>query len=328
MGRENWGFLGHGGESAEWMTLFRPRALEKWQGAVDSERKFIYYTSAETALKIIRNEEIWMRSMLVMNDYQEIEYARNCLLNAMSQQALPWLQHQLSVHKWSTDYQDFIRWLNVAGAYQGNSPHLFCFSEHDEIQDPLGRLSMWRAYGGGNGVALIFRGSKFLEATDPHGTSLTPVEYLTPEELSNDFALIWPHIRDQFVPPGTGRIDQDWGWNIYRFINYCLLTVKHPGFKEEREWRMVIDPGAGAVRSGVETVAGVPQLVLKFPLKDDPDMGVEFGPFRSLLEGVVVGPSTFPDVIANALRTELQKKHYSPSGSDPYVKISGIPLRV
>ncbi len=38
------------------------------------KKRFSYYTNAETALKIIRNGEVWLRNVHVMNDTSELAY--------------------------------------------------------------------------------------------------------------------------------------------------------------------------------------------------------------------------------------------------------------
>jgi hypothetical protein len=43
--------------------------------------------------------------------------------------------------------------------------YLACFSEHKESEDTFGRLSMWRAYGGTTGVALVMKNEPFQSTT-------------------------------------------------------------------------------------------------------------------------------------------------------------------
>ncbi|UPK31245.1 hypothetical protein [Bradyrhizobium sp. 195] len=50
--------------------------LDEAEGATRAED---YYTSADTAMRILRNGEIWMRKSHLMNDFREIEHGFECL---------------------------------------------------------------------------------------------------------------------------------------------------------------------------------------------------------------------------------------------------------
>lgn len=316
---------GHGAHSDAWYGVFRPEMLRRRQAAIDSDQSFVYYTTASTALKIIQNNEIWMRHVQVMNDFQELVYAKDCLLTAF-QSPLLWLQQQLSVHKWSSDYRDFRNYFDYATRIE-SAGHVFCLSEFNEESDQLGKLSMWRAYGGGNGVALVFRGRPFIERSEAIPVALTPVEYVTPAQLSDEFRPLWDEVKELMVPPGTNLIDQEWtDFHIKTFIDHCLYTLKHPGFREEMEWRMVFRGETNLVTSSVEVVGGVPQKVNKYPLTDGREYEMPDRSLPSILKYVIVGPSEFPEVVAAALRRELSERHFDDAHSR--VRISGIPLRV
>ena len=43
----------------------------------NNKLNFVHYTNANTAYKIIKNEEIWLRNVRGMNDYREIDYGRD-----------------------------------------------------------------------------------------------------------------------------------------------------------------------------------------------------------------------------------------------------------
>lgn len=50
--------------------LFPDLSLTFGESALDN-LQFIYYTSAETAMSILKSKEIWFRNARVMNDYEE-----------------------------------------------------------------------------------------------------------------------------------------------------------------------------------------------------------------------------------------------------------------
>src|SRR5689334_3709405 len=59
--------------------IFLPYAAQRTTELVQKNLRFAYYTTAETAWKIIRNREIWMRDARTLNDYKEIEYGASLL---------------------------------------------------------------------------------------------------------------------------------------------------------------------------------------------------------------------------------------------------------
>ena len=40
----------------------------------NADKYFAYYTTADTAYKIIKNKEIWMRNSSLLNDYKEVKF--------------------------------------------------------------------------------------------------------------------------------------------------------------------------------------------------------------------------------------------------------------
>ncbi len=58
--------------------------------------------------------------------------------------------------------------------------HITCICEHDPDEDKDRNLSMLRAYGKGNAVALILKADQFLQETDAISCYASPVLY--PEE--------------------------------------------------------------------------------------------------------------------------------------------------
>lgn len=44
----------------------------KNRGDVPTGQRFVHYTSAESALRIIKTKQIWMRNATCMSDYREI----------------------------------------------------------------------------------------------------------------------------------------------------------------------------------------------------------------------------------------------------------------
>ena len=62
--------------------IFFPYAFERRRLAAEKKMRFVHYSSAKSAVKLITNREVWMRKSRCMNDFSEIEYGMHCLRNA------------------------------------------------------------------------------------------------------------------------------------------------------------------------------------------------------------------------------------------------------
>ena len=59
--------------------IFFPYALKRRTAAEENNMRFVHYSSAEAAIKLITNREVWMRKARCMNDFSEIDYGMRCL---------------------------------------------------------------------------------------------------------------------------------------------------------------------------------------------------------------------------------------------------------
>lgn len=59
--------------------IFFPYAAEKTMAVKESGGRFVYYTTADVATSVIRNQQVWMRNTMVMNDFMEVEHGFECL---------------------------------------------------------------------------------------------------------------------------------------------------------------------------------------------------------------------------------------------------------
>ena len=50
--------------------------------AGERQLRFVYYTTAATAERILRNAEVWMRNAMTMNDSMETRHGLKCLIDA------------------------------------------------------------------------------------------------------------------------------------------------------------------------------------------------------------------------------------------------------
>src|ERR1700730_18508933 len=154
-------------------------------GAVADSLKFVHYTSAEAALKIINSKRLWMRNTTCMTDYREVQHGFGILQKFFSDKPKT---------------AQFIQALDVCvpvaaaeaiGAFNrwwgsGEIPlctYIASISEHDVREDSHGRLSMWRACGGNTPrVAMVLTIPWMSGVGDVLSLMFSPVAYVTEDE--------------------------------------------------------------------------------------------------------------------------------------------------
>jgi hypothetical protein len=108
----------------------------------------------------------------------------------------------------------------------------------------------------------------------------------------------------------------------------AATCVKHEGFYEEREWRVVYTTALSTSRlleHSTEVVQGVPQKVYKVPLDVAASPELASLDLANILQRVIVGPTAYPWVMYEAFVEALTKAGV-PNPSER-VWVSDIPLR-
>lgn len=309
--------------------VFRPTYRKRIESIDTAYDKFIYCTSATTGLEILKKQEIWMRSVSCMNDYREIEYGvslfqmafRDCNRRSRFEEILKICM--------GTDYtiERMMNELVIGRGYLRNTVFITCVSEMEkrenadayDKENKLGRLSMWRAYGRDTGVALVLK-SKALFSNKFSGLNISPVEYLTQEEFTRKIDEILENVESH--RPELTNVPLDvLGRYFVETILFAIISIKHPGFEEEREWRIVlhVPQVPGFLKKDSESIDGTPQTIYKIPLAGD------MISIPKLVDHVIIGPTYYPDTIKNVFIDELD--HIGFRAADERVIASNIPLR-
>lgn len=309
------------------LKIFMPYAFESHRRALETGGRFVYYSSAETAYQILKNQEIWMRNTAVMNDYLEVKHGLGCLVQAYEsdqgkklQDAMNHCFPDISIEL----EQQFKQWR----PHIERDTYVLSVSEHLPEEDHLGRLSMWRAYGGNSGVALVFNGGPMLRPSDAIGAYSSPVAYFDVEDVAEQLGKIAEGIL-QHVSEIQSQ-GKDWlKWRMFESFRFAAICTKHPAFKEEREWRVVSTQvlfQSDRLKPVCEVIGGVPQMLLKLKLQDIPDKGLHGLSMPVFLDRVLVGPCEHPEIVAAAMTTLL--KELDIPNAEEKVHVTGVPLRL
>jgi hypothetical protein len=309
--------------------IFFPFAAEREDLAASRKTRFAYYTRAETATSILKTRRIWMRKSMCMNDFMEVQHGLQCLASTVYRtdvgKRFAVVLDQLFEGLWS----ETEKLLNDCTWHLRTDTYFTCVSEHKVEEDTLGRLSMWRAYGGTNGVALVMNNAPF-QAQAPSDVLkiyASPVAYFDAERFEEKFGEAVTNIEKE-ADLVRQQNREDVKARIFRVLAFAAVCTKHPGFAEELEWRVIHFPwweSSDHMTKEIEVVQGVPQPVYKIPLEDIPEKGLWGITIPALFDRIIIGPTRDPLAMREAFAELLAKAGVE----QPYNKIflSNIPLR-
>ena len=310
-------------------SIFEPFWTERRQTFKKSKGRFVHYTSADSAIKIIQTKSIWMRNARCMNDYNEISHGYAFLGKLFDEIEIgKTLEEAVDRHKkgiLQEVFRNFDSWWNNI---QSNT-FIWSISEHDDSEDNHGRLSMWRAYGQQSAKAAIIFNAPFEPRNAAKGLScyLRPALYFTEDLLRKEIMHVISNIDKNAAFLSTLE-PQIIASNVFVWLLLTTICLKHDSFKEEREWRVIYLPHLHSSKfmlSNIETVQGIPQLVYKMPLKEFPEEDIVGISIPQIVERIIIGPTEYPYPLLNAFILELEKAGVK--DADTRVILSGIPLR-
>ena len=310
-------------EAAALTEIFFPGNMDRLSEIKSGNKKFAYYTTADTAKSIIQNGEVWLRNAAVMNDFSEISYGLFLVEEALSSPSGDIFRATAN-----TVFPDIMnKVFPVLASWKTHwrlETYLSCPSLHESSEDQNGRLSMWRAYGD---VALIINNTPLTVITDQLGVYSTPVHYLDQDGVETRLQTVANAISD--------NVDFIRSVGEQAFVNLTIQMVllaaigtKHPGFSEEKEWRVFFRPAEhpkSILSSKVVVIDSVPQEIWALPLRHDPCNGLHHADIPSLLDRIIIGPTPYPYVSARAFVALLEMAGVKEASSK--VIVSNIPLR-
>lgn len=314
-------------------SIFMPEARRQRDRLYDSGRRtsarFVHYTSADSALNIIRSKRIWMRNTNCMADFSEVQHGLMILNKFFADEerkgqfyaALDAISPNIATESVTL----FNQWWNNIRF----STYIASISEHDDKEDAHGRLSMWRAFGNQTAprVALVFRVPWFTGAQDVLNVLFSPVAYLTEQESH----AVVEEVTRNVIRKADFLMSLDRPLIVNTVFNMLVAGVtcmKHEGFVEEREWRAIYTPQmrpSPLMESAVEVVGGTPQIVYKLPLDVQKSEALGGLDMTTMFDRLIIGPSQFSWAMFEAFVRELREMGVAQP--DSRVCISGIPIR-
>ena len=311
-------------------AMLHPEAFRRVELAKKNKNRFVHYTSAYVATQILKQKEIWMRNATVMNDWREIDYGLDCIFGVMADgipegDAFKKAIESVYPDAWGEVSTLFDKWL----PHFRYNTYMTCVSEHkDGPEDVLGRLSMWRAYGGDAGVAIVLRPEPFF-AQATAGIMSSPVSYFTPDQIRAQTAYIASVLGGDAEAVRNTFSKDMFVRHVWHMLRFAVLCTKHPGFEEELEWRIIYSPAVEVspyVEEVIEVVGGVTQKVEKLKLEADDGTKLMDLEMNQIIDSVIIGPTQYPHAMHEAFGDLLGRCGLD----DPYqkVRVSNIPLRV
>ncbi|MFO1210180.1 MAG: DUF2971 domain-containing protein [Amaricoccus sp.] len=318
---------GLSGERGREMRLFLPSLDARVAEARASGLRFAHYTAAPAAMSMVRNRELWLRNTQCMNDSSEVRHGLELLGRAYRGAHGARLMGFLE-SIWPGFRQRAGERIEALAHSVAHDTYIGCVSEHDPAEDGVGRLSMWRAYSAIGGVAFVLRNGPLVgPGSDALAVFTGPVEYAGREEFFARFG----RFVDGLLGEGAyleGIGEERACRGLVGSYHFAALSTKHPGFAEEREWRMAFTPALQPQRDlvrAVELCRGQPQLVYKLPLAwRDGDDGASTA-LADVLDALIIGPSESPQ----AMRAAFVELLGQAGVADPeaVVRVSEIPVR-
>lgn len=224
---------------------------EALSAATTNIPKIVYhYCGPEGLLGIIRSRKLWATSSQFLNDQTERSFASERVVDLIRQRPLAFL-NDLSDEEYEHHAATYLYWADrrdppavpIVRQAEKAAPYLACFSEQPDL------LSQWRAYcppSGGFAVGLrpsgLVRGSdsllgKCLYESSEQSAMIEGVLGYHPRLLEQNVPI------DQLVATQDGEIA-----SFTNVLSMLLSLLKHPGFREEREWRFVRGPNEASAQ--------------------------------------------------------------------------------
>jgi hypothetical protein len=313
----------------EMLRLFDPLYGVFANAGSGSQPLLAHYTSIQVMESILKNSEVWFSNPLFMNDLQEMKFGLSEGTRFFSN-IEPLKKAGGNEVRAEILQRSYFHYFNHFDLNEAFDTYIFCLAEHDP-QDNDGLLSMWRGYGQhGNGAAIVFDPSKItFVPTSP--LIFSKVSYVGDDERIAQVQsnlTSWVELTARLALPDD-KLHLA-AYAAFSLVKGLALVTKHSGFSEEKEWRVVYNPGrdtTGALKPFLNYHIGSRGVEpkLKYPVGHIANVSAPDLALERLIERIILGPSLSSPLALRSVQRMLdsiEKPHYK-----PLLRTSTIPLR-
>jgi hypothetical protein len=268
-----------------------------------------------------------MRNTRCMADYSEVELGYGMLSNFFFR------DHNRDAFYKALDAcsenvaQESIALFNHWWADIRFNTYICSISEHENNEDDHGRLSMWRAFGQSTSRAAMVMQLPADDSVQGLRVLFSPVAYFDQIQVEQQLWKVIQNINDNCAYLASLDRDRLKGAIFYTLVS-AAVSIKHVGFDEEKEWRVIYLPKANPsdlIKPYTVVLGGVPQIIHKIPLEENPEKDVNGIGLPALLNRIIIGPTVYDQPMKAAFIEALAKAGF-PHPEDRVV-VSGIPIR-
>lgn len=275
--------------------------------------RITHYTTIDGLIGIVEKVCIWASNVSYLNDRQELLHGLRG-----TTEAIELFMSETAYRKWAAILRSVVK--EIENGRMANT-YAACFCASSDV------LSQWRGYSGSEqGISVTFDRVKLESMLSTQKAKLFPIVYgtlstkqqITDALMSNFEELnIWEYATGQMS--AAERRDR-----VYKVVSRLLPQFKHAGFRDEREWRFIVQQET--VRDQVCFRSAGNVIVPYLKLGPGPRMS-PLGPGSAgqlPIDSVRVGPGRDMDLTKRSVELYLATKGYQ----NVKVLVSQVPFRV
>jgi hypothetical protein len=196
-------------------------------------RTLSHYTTIPGMMGIVASKCLWASNASFLNDRTELLHALGAARTAIEK-----LTSSSAMSRWEPMLERVVRELE-----DGKIPETFvtCFCRDDD------NLSQWRGYGGQEqGIGITFDRAALSARLKRERAKLYRVTYAkitTPSKVREALKGELADLADLDDVLGGGTPDQQYA-DLFARVSGLLPKFKHLGFRDEKEWRFVVQRSA------------------------------------------------------------------------------------
>jgi Protein of unknown function (DUF2971) len=297
--------------------------MERHAAALTPVPPLFHYTGAAAIRGILQSRRLWASGAQYMNDWMEVVYGYDIIMTGLREL----VEKRKLAERSRAVFGDVLQLMESP-----DSPfidaYFVAFCEKGNL------LSQWRAYAGTQGFAIEFdplaiKGKLTLTTTAPaRNLRLAKVEY-DPKKQAKNFRELIDELSETIEATDLPR--EDGKATLVEFTRTVLsswaATVKHPGFEEEQEWRVIFQPLITAEEKYLSTSEFVvrlegPEFVTHVEFMPDTEVLGKRGHLLPI-QSIICGPNVSLRSTMRALEILLRNNGYD----GVKIKRSEIPAR-